>query len=66
MFGIGHSLPADLTGDDIYAPEPIDDLAATDASSEESRQICEAAMKAHAVVLSSRSTSDSDPDDLAG
>ena len=49
VFGIGHRLPADLTSDDIYAPDPIYDLAATDASFE-SRQIREAAMKAHAEV----------------
>ena len=50
VFGIGHRLPADLTSDDVYAPDPIYDLAATDASFEESRQIREAAMKAHAEV----------------
>ena len=50
VFGIGHRLPADLTSDDIYAPDPIYDLAATDTSFEESRQIREAAMKAHAEV----------------
>ena len=50
VFGIGHRLPADLTSDDMYGPDPIYDLAATDASFEESRQIREAAMKAHAVV----------------
>ena len=50
MFGIGHRLPADLTSDDIYGPDPIYDLAASDASFEESRQIREAAMKAHAEV----------------
>ena len=32
---------------DMYGPYPIYDLAATDASFEESRQIREAAMKAH-------------------
>ena len=48
VFGIGHRLPADLTSDDIYGPDPIYDLAAADASFEESRQIREAAMKAHA------------------
>ena len=48
MFGIGHRLPADLTSDDFYAPDPVYDLAATDASFVESRQIREAAMKAHA------------------
>ena len=47
MFGIGHRLLADLTSDDIYPP---DHLAATDASCEESRQIRDAAMKAHAEV----------------
>ena len=36
--------------DDVYAPDPVYDLAATDASFEESRQIREAAMKAHAEV----------------
>ena len=46
VFGIGHRLPADLTSDDVCAPDP----AATDASFEESRQIREAAMKAHAEV----------------
>ena len=50
VFGIGHRLPADLTSDDVYAPDPVYDLAATDASFEESRQIREAAMKAHAEV----------------
>ena len=50
VFGIGHRLPADLTSDDIYAPDPIYDLAATDTSFEESRQIREAAMKARAEV----------------
>ena len=50
VFGIGHRLPADLTSDDMYGPDPIHDLAATDASFEESRQIREAAMKAHAEV----------------
>ena len=50
MFGIGHRLPADLTNDDMYAPDPIYDLAATDTRFEESRQIREAAMKAHAEV----------------
>ena len=50
VFGIGHRLPADLTSDDVYAPDPEGDLAATDASLEESRQIREAAMKAHAEV----------------
>ena len=34
----------------MYGPDPIYDLAATDASFEESRQIREAAMKAHAEV----------------
>ena len=47
VFGIGHRLPADLTSDDTFAPDPIFDLAATDASFEEPRQIREAAMKAH-------------------
>ena len=41
VFGIGHRLPADLTSDDVYAPDPVCDLAATGASCEESRQICE-------------------------
>jgi len=50
VFGIGHRLPADLTSDDIYAPDPIYDLAATDTSFEESRKIREAALKAHAEV----------------
>ena len=50
MFGIGHRLPADLTSDDVYAPDPVYDLAATDASFVESRQIREAAVKAHAEV----------------
>ena len=50
VFGIGHRLSADLTSDDIHARDPIYDLAATDASCEESRQIREAAMKAHAEV----------------
>ena len=42
--------PADLASDDVYAPDPIYDLAATDTSFEESRQIREAAMKDHAEV----------------
>ena len=42
VFGIGHRLPADLTSDDVYAPDPVYDLAATDARFEESRQIREA------------------------
>ena len=50
VFGIGHRLLADLTCDDIYAPDSVCDLAATDASFEEPRQIREAAMKAHAEV----------------
>ena len=50
MFVIGHHLPADLTSDDVCAPDPVYDLAATDASFEESCQIREAAMKAHAEV----------------
>ena len=50
VFGIGHRLPADLTSDDMHGPDPVYDLAATDASFEESRQIREAAMKAHAEV----------------
>ena len=50
VFGIGHRLPADLTSDDMYGPDPVYDLAATDAGFEESRQIREAAMKAHAEV----------------
>ena len=41
VFGIGHRLPADLTSDDVCAPDPVCDLAATDASFEESRQIRE-------------------------
>ena len=45
-----HRLPADLTSDEVYAPDPAYDLAATDAIFEESRQIREAAMKAHAEV----------------
>ena len=49
-FGIGLLLPADLTSDDVCAPDPISDLAATDASFEESRQMREGAMKAHAEV----------------
>ena len=49
VFGIGHRLLADLTSDDIYPPDPIYDLAA-DASCEESRQIRDASMKAHAEV----------------
>ena len=32
VFGIGHRLPADFTSDDVYAPDPVYDLAATDAS----------------------------------
>ena len=54
VFVIGHRLPADLTSDDVYAPDPVCDLAATDASWEESRQIREAARKAHAEVSCDR------------
>ena len=50
VFGIGHRLPADMTSDDVNAPDPVNDLAATGASFEESRQIRESAMKAHAEV----------------
>ena len=50
VFGIGHRFLAHLTIDDVYAPDPTDDLAATDTSFKESRQIREAAMKAHAEV----------------
>ena len=50
VFGIGHRLPADLTNDDVYASDPVYNLAATDASSDKSRQIREAAMRAHAEV----------------
>ena len=50
LFGIGHRLPADLTSDDVYAPDAIYDLAATETSFEKSRQIRETAMKAHAEV----------------
>ena len=32
VFGIGLRLPLDLTSDDVYAPDPVYDLAATDAS----------------------------------
>ena len=46
---------AELTSDDIDAPDPVYDLAATDASFEESRQIRDAAMKAHAEVSILRS-----------
>ena len=42
--------PSDLTSDDMYGPDPIYDLAATDAIFEESCQIREADMKAHAEV----------------
>ena len=59
VFVIGHRLPADLTSDDVYAPDPTHDLAATDTSFEESRQIREAAMKAHAEVSGSSTNSDS-------
>ena len=48
--GIGHRLPAGLTSDGVYAPDPVFDHAEADASFEESRQIREAAMKAHAEV----------------
>ena len=50
VFGIGHRLPADLTSDHVYAPDPVYHFAATDASFEESRPIREAAMRAHAEV----------------
>ena len=50
VFGIGRRLPSDLTSGDVHAPDPVYGLAATDASFEESRQIREAAMKAHAEV----------------
>ena len=42
VFGTGHRLPADLTSDDVHAPDIVYDLAATDESFEESRQIREA------------------------
>ena len=32
VFAIGHRLPANLTSDDVRAPDPVYDLAATDAS----------------------------------
>ena len=51
VFGIRHRLPADLISDDVYAPDPVCDLVATDAILEASRQIREAAMKAHAEVF---------------
>ena len=72
VFGIGHRLPADSTSDDVHAPGPVHDLAATNASFEESRQIREAAMKARAEVSVRDRIEDSvrarlsDPDDLAG
>ena len=50
VFRIGHRLPADLTSDDVHAPDLVHDLPATDASFEESRPIREAAMKARAEV----------------
>ena len=50
VFGIGHHLLSEMTSGDIHAPDPIYDLAETDASFEESRQIREAAMKAYAEV----------------
>ena len=50
VFGIGHRLAADLTSDDVYAPDRVYNLAATDASCEESRQFREAAIKANAEV----------------
>ena len=50
MFGISHRLPADLTSDDVCAPDPIYDLAATDTSFKESRQFREAAVETHAEV----------------
>ena len=28
VFGIGHRLPADMTSDDVNAPDPVNDLAA--------------------------------------
>ena len=62
VFGIGHHLPADLTSDDIYAPDPVYDLAATDASFEESRQIREAAVKVRGFC----SCSTSNPDGVEG
>ena len=54
VFGIGHRLPADLTSDDMYGPDPIYDPAAMDASFEESRQIREAAMLRCRSVTASR------------
>ena len=59
VIGIGHRLPADLTSDDVHASDPIYDLAARDASLEDSRQIREAAMKAHAEVSISEGIEDS-------
>ena len=50
VFGIGHGLPADVASDDVHVPDPVYDLAAADASFEESRQIREAVMKVHAKV----------------
>ena len=68
VFGIvGHRLPSDLTSDDVYPLDPVYDLAATDASFEESRQIREAAMKAHAEVsIRGRSCSTSNPNCFEG
>ena len=65
VFGIGHRLPADLTSDDIYAPDPVYDPAATDTSFEEPRQIREAATihpRSHRRCCSGSSTN---PDSFA-
>ena len=50
VFGTAHRLPGDLTSDDHVHPDIFRDLAATDPSFEEARQIREAACKAHASV----------------
>ena len=37
VFRIGHRLSPEMTSDNVYAPDPVYDLAATDASFVESR-----------------------------
>ena len=50
VFGIAHRLPGDLASDDHVRCEVFRDLASSDPSFEEMRQIKEAACKAHASV----------------
>ena len=45
VLGIGHRFPAELTSDNVHALDPIYDLAATDSSFEEPRQIREVSFR---------------------